>query len=160
LCLIKTNVSQPQKDSDMKTLSIVAALTALLATSATAEEYLGNLSANPNNANSTSNPYGAGSPHNANSVNNPYGTYGSPHSSKSATNPYTSDAPKLYDSQGNYRGRLSDNPYDTDSVSNPYGRYGSPHSSESINNPYWAGSPHRSDSPNNPYGQGMEIYGE
>ena len=75
-------------------------------------------------------------------------------------NPYTTEAPRLYDSQGNYRGRLSTNPYDPDSVSNPYGRYGSPYSSESINNPYGAGSPYRNDSPYNPYGEGMTIIGE
>jgi len=36
-----------------------------------------------------------------------------------ATNPYAADAPKLYDQQGNYRGKLSANPYDPDSTSNP-----------------------------------------
>ena len=144
----------------MKTFLTIAALTALLATPAGADEYLGNYSANKNNPNSTSNPHGAGSPSNANSIKNPNGEYGSPYSSKSANNPYATDAPRLYDRQGNYRGKLSDNPYDADSVSNPYGRYGSPHSSESINNPYGAGSPYRSDSPSNPYGEGLEIYGE
>jgi hypothetical protein len=145
---------------DMKNLSTAAALMALLATTAVADEYIGNYSANKYNANSTSNPNGAGSPYNANSINNPNGTYGSPYSSKSATNPYATDAPKMYDKQGNYRGKLSSNPYDAESTSNPYGRYGSPYSSESINNPYGAGSRYRSDSPNNPYGQGLEIYGE
>lgn len=87
------------------------------------------------------NPYGAGNPYNPNSINNPYGTYGSPFSNKSARNPYATDAPKLYDSQGQYRGRLSSNPYDSDSVSNPYGRYGSKYSPDSINNPYGAGNP-------------------
>lgn len=88
------------------------------------------------------NPYGAGSPYNPDSVNNPYGQYGSPYSNKSANNPYATDAPKLYDSDGNYRGRLSANRYDPDSTSNPYGRYGSPYSPDSINNPYGAGSPY------------------
>lgn len=88
------------------------------------------------------NPYGAGSPYNSDSVNNPYGRYGSPYSNESANNPYATDAPKLYDQNGNYRGRLSANPYDPDSTSNPYGRYGSPHSSDSINDPYGAGSPY------------------
>ncbi len=37
------------------------------------DEYLGNYSANPYNANSTSNPYGAGSPYRNDSPNNPYG---------------------------------------------------------------------------------------
>jgi hypothetical protein len=67
------------------------------------------------------------------------------------------DAPQLYDEEGNYRGKLSANPYDPESVSNPYGRYGSEHSAESINNPYGAGSKYRSDSPWNPYGVGMKI---
>jgi hypothetical protein len=88
------------------------------------------------------NPYGAGNPYNPNSINNPYGPYGSPYSNKSARNPYATDAPKLYDSQGQYRGRLSSNPYQADSVSNPYGRYGSRYSPDSINNPYGAGNPY------------------
>ena len=79
------------------------------------------------------------------------------YSNQSATNPYATDAPRLYDSQGNYRGKLSANKYDPDSVSNPYGRYGSKYSPDSINNPYGAGSRYRADSPNNPYGQGLEI---
>ena len=122
-------------------------------------EDLGRLSTNPYNSESTSNPYGAGSPYRSDSINNPYGPYGSPYSSKSATNPYSTDAPRLYDSQGNYRGRLSRNPYDPDSISNPYGRYGSPYSHDSINNPYGAGNPYSADSPNNPYGKGWRIEG-
>ncbi|MCA3129511.1 MAG: hypothetical protein ING80_07755 [Rhodocyclaceae bacterium] len=86
--------------------------------------------------------------------------YGSPYSPYSATNPYATDAPRLYDSQGTYRGRLSANPYDPESVSNPYGRYGSPYSPDSIHNPYGAGSPYRHDSPNNPYGEGWRIEGQ
>lgn len=120
--------------------------------------YLGQLSTNPYNADSTSNPYGAGNPYDANSINNPYGEYGSPYSNKSATNPYATDAPKLYDDNGNYRGRLSANPYDAESTSNPYGQYGSPYSADSINNPYGAGNPYRADSPTNPYGHGLGIY--
>ena len=73
---------------------------------------------------------------------NPYSPYGSPYSNKSWTNPYATDAPRLYDGQGNFRGRLSTNPYDPDSTSNPYGRYGSPHSPNSINNRYGAGNPY------------------
>lgn len=87
------------------------------------------------------NPYGAGSPYNPNSINNPYGPYGSPYSNKSVNNPYATDAPKLYDSDGKYLGRLSSNPYDPDSTSNPYGRYGSSFSPDSINNPFGAGNP-------------------
>lgn len=97
------------------------------------------------------NPYGAGSPYAPNGINNPYSERGSPYSNKSANNPYATDAPKIYDQNGNYRGRLSSNPYDPDSVSNPYGRYGSPYSSDSINNPYGAG---------NPYGAPMSVYGD
>ena len=74
-----------------------------------------------------------------------------------SVNPYATDAPKLYDEEGNYRGKLSANPYDPESVSNPYGRYGSEHSADSINNPYGAGSKYRSDSPRNPYGVGMKF---
>lgn len=76
---------------------------------------------------------------------NPYSQNGSQYSNKSWTNPYATDAPKLYDSQGNYRGKLSTNPYDPDSTSNPYGRYGSKYSPDSINNPYGAGNPYSSD---------------
>ena len=122
--------------------------------------YIGNLSSNQYAPNSTSNQYGAGSPYNSNSINNPYGTYGSAYSSKSANNPYATDAPKLYDSSGQYRGTLSSNPYDPDSVSNPYGKYGSRYSSDSINNPYGAGSKYQQDSPNNPYGSGLKIIGQ
>ena len=86
------------------------------------------------------NPYGAGNPYSPNSVTNPYGQYGSPYSNQSANNPYATNAPKLYDQNGNYKGRLSSNPYDADSISNPYGRYGSPYSPVSPNNPYGAGN--------------------
>ncbi len=96
----------------------------------------------PYDQNCLNNPYGAGSPYAPNGLNNPYSQYGSPYSNKSWTNPYATDAPKLYDSQGNYHGRLSNNPYDPDSTSNPYGRYGSQYSPESINNPYGAGNPY------------------
>ena len=85
------------------------------------------------------NPYSAASPYDQNSNNNPYGKYGSPLSNSSANNPYAPDAPKLYDQQGNYRGRQSANPYDHDSTSNPYGRYATPTAPISPNNPYGAG---------------------
>ena len=124
-------------------------------------KFLGNFSANPYPPNSTGNQYGPyGNPYSANSIKNEFGTYGSPFSSKSATNPYATDTPKLYDSQGKYRGKLSSNPYDADSISNPYGKYGSPFSSESIMNQFGAGSPYKSDSPWNPYGTGLEIRGK
>ena len=136
---------------------LVTIATAILCSTVFAQEDLGNLSTNPYAPDSISNPYGAGNPYDRNSVNNPYGRYGSPYSNQSTTNPYATDAPKLYDQQGNYRGRLSTNPYDRDSTSNPYGRYGSPYSRDSINNPYGAGNPYKRDSPTNPYGTGWEI---
>ena len=154
------NADTKISEKAMTRISTLAAVLVMVAPCSWSDDYLGNYSANPYNPNSTSNPNGAGSSYNVNSINNPYGAYGSPYSSKSATNPYATDAPKLRDSQGNYRGRLSSNPYDADSTCNPYGRYGSPYSSESINNPYGAGSPYKSDSPNNPYGEGLELYGE
>ncbi len=80
------------------------------------------------------NPYGAGNPNKPDGLMNPYSQYGSRHSNQSHTNPYATNAPKIYDAQGNYRGRLSSNPYDLDSVSNPYGRYGNPNSPESPKN--------------------------
>ena len=122
-------------------------------------EYLGNLSANEFDPNSVANPYGAGSPFKPDSINNQFSPYGSPFSNQSVMNPYATDAPRLYDQQRNYRGKLSTNPYDADSTSNPYGRYGSPFSQDSINNPYGAGSPYRPDSPTNPYGRGWSIEG-
>ncbi len=80
------------------------------------------LSANPYQQNSTANSFGAGSPFAQNGINNPFSPYGSPFSNQSAKNPFATDAPRLYDQQGNYRGKLSANPYDPDSTSNPYGR--------------------------------------
>ena len=136
---------------------LMAVLLAASAAVAVGED-LGQLSANPYGPKSTANPYSpAGSPYSSSSVKNPYGQYGSPYSAKSATNPYATDAPKLYDSQGNYRGKLSANPYDAESISNPNGRYGSPYSADSINNPNAAGSRYRADSPTNPYGTGWAI---
>jgi hypothetical protein len=122
--------------------------------------YLGQYSANKFDSDSTSNPFGAGSQYKTDGVNNPYSRYGSKYSSDSATNPYTTNAPKLYDSQGNYRGKMSANQYDSDSISNPYGRYGSRYSADSINNPYGAGSRYNTDSPSNPYGSGLSIIGQ
>jgi hypothetical protein len=59
--------------------------------------YLGNLSSNPYDANSTSNPYGQyGSPYSPNSINNPYGVYGSPYSNMSPNNPYATQPPVIY----------------------------------------------------------------
>ncbi len=115
----------------------VAVLTMALTTSASAQTYLGNLTANPYLPKAPPQP--------ANTFNNPYGG--------------SHDSPKLYDSQGNFRGNLNSNKYDPDSVANPYGRYGSKYSNDSINNPYGAGSRYNQDSPNNPFGNGMTIIG-
>ena len=103
---------------------------------------IGTLGVNRYDPNSLANPYGAGSPYKADGLMNPYSQYGSRYSNKSWRNPYATDAPKLYDQQGNYRGKLSKNQYDADSTSNPYGRYGSKYSPDSINNPYGAGNPY------------------
>jgi hypothetical protein len=73
-------------------------------------EDLGKLSTNPFNPDSTANPFGAGSPFKSDGINNPLSPYGSPFSNQSATNPFATDAPRLYDQQGNYRGKLSTNP--------------------------------------------------
>lgn len=95
----------------------------------------------PYDPNCLDNPYGAGSPYKPGGLMNPYSQNGSPYSNKSWTNPYATDAPKLYDRQGQYRGKLSANPFHPDSTSNPYGRYGSPYSPDSLNNPYGASHP-------------------
>ena len=88
----------------------------------------------PYDPNCINNPYGAGSPYKSNGLMNPYSQYGSPYSNKSHTNPYATNAPKVYDSNGNYKGRLSNNPYDPESTGNPYGKYGNPYGN-TINNP-------------------------
>jgi len=126
-------------------------------------KYLGELSSNPYDSDSTSNPYGQhGSQYSSQSINNPYGQYGSPYSAKSANNPYATDAPKIYSQDGKYLGKASSNPYDPESTSNPYGRYGSPYSPDSVNNPYGQyGSPYSSQSANNPYATSApRIYGD
>lgn len=132
----------------------------IVLTGSSKAQYLGNYSANPYAPNSTSNEFGAGSPYNPNSIHNEYGRYGSQFSNQSANNPYATDAPKLYDQNGRYHGRLSSNPYDPESTANPYGRYGSQYSPDSINNPYGAGSRYSPSSPNNSFGQGMQLYGD
>jgi len=92
---------------------------------------------------SLANPFGAGSPYKPDGLMNPYSKYGSKFSNKSWQNPYATDAPKLYDSDGNYLGRFSTNRFDPDSISNPLGKYGSSCSIYSINNPLGAGNPLR-----------------
>ena len=64
----------------------------------------------PYDANCLNNPYGAGSPYKPNGLMNPHSQNGSPYSNKSWRNPYATDAPKLYDEVGKYRGKLSTNP--------------------------------------------------
>lgn len=127
---------------------------------AAAQEYLGQWSANGRAEDSTANRAGRyGSAVGESSINNRTGRYGSPAGDSSAANPYATDAPKLYDRRGNYRGRLSANPYDPESVANPVGRYGGPYSEDSVTNPYGAGSPYESESPANPTGRGLTILG-
>jgi cell division protein FtsI/penicillin-binding protein 2 len=59
-------------------------------------KYLGTLSANPYDPNSTSNPYGRyGSKYSPDSINNRYGEYGNPYSNNSATNPYATNPPVI-----------------------------------------------------------------
>lgn len=96
----------------------------------------------PYDKNCLDNPYGAGSKYKADGFNNPYSQNGSAYSNNSPNNPYATNAPKLYDSNGTYHGRLSNNPYEADSTSNPNGKYGSKFSPDSINNPYGAGNPY------------------
>ena len=142
---------------------VAAALRASVRDDEECPEFLGRLSANPYEDDSTANPYSsAGSPYSAKSVNNRFGSYGSPFSPTSARNPYATDAPKIVAQDGTYLGKLSENRYDPDSVSNPYGRYGSPYSSTSINNPYSTyGSRFSPQSPNNPYAtQAPLLFGD
>src|SRR5262245_46300407 len=61
----------------------------------------------PYDYNCLNNPYGAGNPYKSDGLMNPYSEYGSRYSNKSWTNPYATDAPKIVDQNGNYRGRLS-----------------------------------------------------
>lgn len=122
-------------------------------------EYLGDLSDNELNPNSIFNdigPYGSLSP---TSPRNELSPYGSPISPYSATNPLAIDAPRLYDQEGQYRGKLSTNPLDPDSINNPLGRYGNPLSPDSLNNPLGAGNSLDPGSPRDPYGRGWRIEG-
>lgn len=59
-------------------------------------KYLGDLSGNRYDPDSTSNPYGRyGSKYSADSINNPYGQYGSKYSNDSPNNPYATNPPKI-----------------------------------------------------------------
>jgi hypothetical protein len=122
-------------------------------------EYLGDLSDNELNPSSIFNdngPYGSLSP---TSPRNRIGLYGSPISPYSTNNPLATEAPRLYDQDGNYRGKLSTNTMDPDPISNPLGRYGSTLSPDSINNPLGAGNPLDPGSPKNRLGTGWRIEG-
>ena len=69
--------------------NILIVLSMLLTFPAMADEYLGKLSENPYNPDSTSNEYGQhGSKYSGSSINNPYGQYGSRYSNDSPTNRY------------------------------------------------------------------------
>ena len=59
-------------------------------------KYLGNLSANQFDPDSTSNAFGRyGSPFSPDSIRNEFGRYGSPYSNESANNPYATSAPMI-----------------------------------------------------------------
>ena len=59
-------------------------------------KYLGNLSSNQYDPNSTSNPHGNfGSKYSPDSINNPHSEWGSPHSDSSPNNPYATNAPSI-----------------------------------------------------------------
>ena len=96
----------------------------------------------PYDLNCINNPYGAGNPYKVDGLMNPYSPYGSPYSNRSWTNPFATEPPKIYDRQGNYRGRLSTNPFHPDSISNPFGRYGKPYSYENLMRRYGVGIPY------------------
>ena len=92
----------------MRTIVVAIVMVMWMGVSAQAED-LGNLSANPYLYESTANPLGKGSLFAPNGIHNPVSPYGSPFSSQSATNPFATEAPRLYDQQGHYRGKLSAN---------------------------------------------------
>jgi hypothetical protein len=139
---------------------LLASLLALIPLAVHAE-YLGNLSENEIHPNSIAEPFSAENPDDPNSITNEFelGPYDNPYSPSSATNFEAVNAPRLYDQEGNDRGRLSVKPYDREWVSNPYGRYGNPYSPDSLNNPFGAGNPYSPGSPTNPYGRGLRIEG-
>ena len=86
--------------------------------------YIGDLNTNEFSPNSVHNKFGIyGSPYSLNSINNEFGKYGSKYSIYSVNNPYTLYAPKLYDANGVYLGKLSVNQFDIESISNPISIY-------------------------------------
>lgn len=121
---------------------------ALLAISSVPMFAQGNLSRNRYDPNSTANPYGAGNPYDPNSINNPYGRYGSKYSPDSANNPYATNAPRLYDADGNSRGRLSTNPYDPDSDIEPIWPVRQQIFAGQHQQPLWRREPLRAEQPN------------
>ena len=81
-------------NSEMK--YALALIIALATTNTASAEYLGRLSSNPFDADSTSNPFGRyGSQFSPDSINNQFGRYGSPYSNESVNNPYATQAPRL-----------------------------------------------------------------
>jgi len=74
-------------------------------------EYLGTLSNNPCDQDSTSNPYGQdGSEYTQDSINNPYGQYESEYSNDSPNNPCATNPSATKDSDGHYDYLKSTNP--------------------------------------------------
>jgi len=74
--------------------NILIVLCMMVVFPAMADEYLGKLSENPYNPDSTANEYGQyGSKYSSNSINNQYGQYGSKYSNDSAGSPYRQDSP-------------------------------------------------------------------
>ncbi len=109
----------------------------LISNGLNADVYLGNLNTNKFDPNSVNNPFGNyGSKYSSLSINNEFGKYGSQFSMYSANNPYAIHAPKLYDQDGIYLGKLSANKFDPESIFNTFGIYGSKFSPNSIWNVY------------------------
>ena len=85
--------------------NILIVLCIMVAFPAMADEYLGKLSENPYNPDSTSNEYGQhGSKYSSNSINNQYGQYGSKYPPDSINNPYGAGSPYRQDSPTNLYG--------------------------------------------------------
>ena len=100
-------------------------------------EYLGKLSANHYDPDSTSNPFGVyGSPYASKSVKNPNSRH-----AFEAQNPYAIVGPKIVGKDGKYLGRLNRNKYHPKSISNPFGIYGSTYSPFSATNPHATQAP-------------------
>jgi len=86
--------------------------------------YIGNLNTSKFEQNSVHNEFGSyGNPFSPLSINNKFGIYGSDFSVYSVNNPYAFYAPKLFDVNGVYLGKLSANKFDVESISNPMSIY-------------------------------------